>query len=151
MRTAITIYLSVFILFGCEKSMKNSEIDNTHNYQYHLIQATNYAQTAAEYKALCLQAYALAKIQVEKSIHQGIDNIAVVLDLDETVVDNSPYTGWQINSGNAYSSDTWANWISAAEAEAIPGSIEFLQWADSNDVQLFYISNRKIGGLASTI
>jgi len=150
-RLTLFVYLTAFLLFGCNNPEKKNQSKNLKSSQDHLIQATLYAQTSAEYEALCLQAYALAKIQLEHAINTGRKNLAVVLDLDETVLDNSPYTGWQITSGNAYSSDTWAEWVSAAEAEAIPGSIEFLLWADSNEVQLFYISNRKVEGLASTI
>ncbi|MEM9050857.1 MAG: HAD family acid phosphatase, partial [Bacteroidota bacterium] len=145
---AAIVFIFALLLFGCAEKVEKVE---TSNPQEHLIQSTLYAQTSAEYEVLCLQAYALAKIQVQKSLEEGIENPAVVLDLDETVLDNSPYTGWQIKSGNSYSSETWANWVSAAEGKAIPGSIEFLQWADSNEVELFYISNRKVDGLASTI
>ncbi|MCH2214837.1 MAG: 5'-nucleotidase, lipoprotein e(P4) family [Flavobacteriales bacterium] len=145
---AVYTIIPAFLLLGCAPQAE--KLENT-NSQRHLLQATLYAQSSAEYEALCLQAYTLAKIQMKKSLAAGIENPAVVLDLDETILDNSPYTGWQIKSGNSYKSDTWAGWVSAAEAEAIPGSIEFLQWADSNEVKLFYISNRKADGLAPTI
>jgi len=130
-----------------QKEVKNEKV----NSQDYLVHSTLYAQNAAEYKALCLQAYTLAKIKVSRAIESGLENPAVVLDLDETVLDNSPYTAWQIKSGNPYTPDTWSEWVASAEAQAVPGAVDFLQWADSTGVELFYVSNRSVNGLDPTI
>jgi 5'-nucleotidase (lipoprotein e(P4) family) len=138
-------------MVSCTVPQTEDEKNEMGNSQDYLVHSTLYAQSAAEYKALCLQAYALAKIKVAEALANGTENPAVVLDLDETVLDNSPYTAWQIVSGNPYTPETWSKWVDAAEAEAIPGSVEFLQWADSAGVKLFYVSNRSVDGLHATI
>jgi len=151
------IALSVFIaLTACdEKAVPQTtpaekETKETNSQDY-LIHSTLYAQSAAENKALCYQAFELAEIQVERALAKGFTNPTVILDLDETVLDNSPYTAWQIATNNPYSPDTWAKWVEDASAEAVPGSIEFLSWANSRGVNLFYISNRSSEGLNATI
>ena len=142
---------TIMVLSACNEKSVTRESQSEKNSQDYLIHSTLYAQSAAEYKALCYQAYSLARLRIELVLESGVERPAVVLDLDETVLDNSPYTAWQIASGNPYTPDTWATWVEAAEAEAVPGSVEFLQWADSNSVELFYVSNRGVDGLNATI
>src|SRR6187402_1774139 len=51
-----------------------------------------YQQRAAEYKALCFQAYNLAKVRLDAALKQRHKKpLAVVTDIDETILDNSPY------------------------------------------------------------
>ncbi|MCZ4409948.1 5'-nucleotidase, lipoprotein e(P4) family [Cryomorphaceae bacterium 1068] len=151
------IALSIFIaLTACEEiavqQTEPARKDSTEiKSQDYLIHSTLYAQSAAEYKALCYQAYELAGIQLERALAKGVKKPTVILDLDETVLDNSPYTAWQIVTNNPYSPDTWAKWVEDASAEAVPGSIEFLTWAHSHGVELYYISNRSTDGLKATI
>ncbi len=151
------IALSIFIaLSACEEiaiqQTEPARKDSTEiKSQDYLIHSTLYAQSAAEYKALCYQAYELAEIQVERALSKGLKRPTVILDLDETVLDNSPYTAWQIATNNPYSPDTWSKWVEDARAEAVPGSIEFLTWANNNGVSLYYISNRSADGLDATI
>jgi 5'-nucleotidase (lipoprotein e(P4) family) len=154
-RTIISLSLLVFLI-SCQNSEQKPtplklEVEKTLSSQDYLIHSTLYAQTSAEYKALCYQAYELAEIQVKQALAKGLKRPTVILDLDETVLDNSPYTAWQIETNNPYSSRTWAKWVEDASAKAVPGSIEFLTWANSNGVDLYYISNRSSDGLNATI
>ncbi|MFM7747577.1 MAG: 5'-nucleotidase, lipoprotein e(P4) family, partial [Bacteroidota bacterium] len=68
---------------------------------------------------------------------------AVVLDLDETVLDNSPYAGWQIRHGAAYHSASWQAWVQKAEAMAVPGVQDYLMLAQQQGIKVIFISNRK--------
>jgi 5'-nucleotidase (lipoprotein e(P4) family) len=151
------IALSIFIaLTACDEravpqTAPAEKTPKETNSQDYLIHSTLYAQSAAEYKALCYQAYELAEIQVERALAKGVKKPTVILDLDETVLDNSPYTAWQIVTNNPYSPDSWAKWVEDAKAEAVPGAIEFLIWANNQGVDLYYISNRSSEGLSATI
>ena len=148
----ICFTISLLLLSSCaEKTVSEKTSTPPANTQEYLMGSTLYAQTAAEYKALCYQAYELAEMRVRENLNRGVDRPAVVLDLDETVLDNSPYTAWQVESGNHYTPETWSEWVASAEAEAVPGAVEFLQWADSMGVDLFYVSNRSIEGLTPTM
>lgn len=121
------------------------------NSQTYLEGGTLFTQASAEYRALCVQAYRLAANRVERNSDGATAPLAVVLDLDETVLDNSPYTAWQVVTGNPYTPDTWTQWVSQASAEAVPGAAEFLHRADELGVALFYISNRDTSHLEATM
>jgi 5'-nucleotidase (lipoprotein e(P4) family) len=122
------------------------------NQQNYLSAATLFVQHSAEYRALCYQAYNGAANTLRYLVSEGGSaNLAVVLDLDETVLDNSPYTGWQITNDEAYSDSTWALWTNKASAEEVPGAGSFLRTADELGITLFYVSNRDTSALAATI
>jgi len=110
-----------------------------------LLMATLYMQRASEYKALCYQAYNSAAFQLDEKIknHQGNKKLAVVVDIDETVLDNSPFTARSIIENTNYPT-YWKEWCEKSEAKPIPGALDFLTYAASKDVETFYISNRKV-------
>ncbi|MCA0447777.1 MAG: 5'-nucleotidase, lipoprotein e(P4) family [Bacteroidetes bacterium] len=121
-------------------------------YKEYSIQAVNYFQTAAEVKALQIQAYNFAKVTLDLALTtQTVSKpLAVILDIDETVLDNSPYQARQITSGESYPKG-WKEWIEEAKATPIPGSLEFLTYADEKHVTIFYVSNRKLADIPATM
>lgn len=118
-----------------------------------LVMATLWTQVSGEYKALSYQAFNIAKMQLDSYLasYTGSKKVAIVVDADEAVLDNSAYEAWLVGRNEGYSSKTWAKWMEAAEAKAMPGAVEFLQYADSKGVAVFYITNRKEEGRAGTI
>lgn len=67
---------------------------------------------------------------------------AIILDIDETVLDNSPYQARLIREHAMFNESTWAKWCHEARARALPGVHDFLKLAASRDVTIYYISNR---------
>ncbi|HEX7814431.1 5'-nucleotidase, lipoprotein e(P4) family [Dyella sp.] len=67
---------------------------------------------------------------------------AVVLDIDETVLDNSPYQARLIKTGGEFNEADWASWCKEEKARALPGVVEFTQFAAQHGVAVIYISNR---------
>ena len=67
---------------------------------------------------------------------------AVILDIDETVLDNSPYQAQLIANGAEYNEATWAEWCRSKSARALPGALEFAEAAAKRGVTVFYLSNR---------
>jgi 5'-nucleotidase (lipoprotein e(P4) family) len=67
---------------------------------------------------------------------------AVILDIDETVLDNSPYQARLVRSGGEYNEADWAKWCKEERARALPGAVEFTQFAAKHGVAVIYISNR---------
>ena len=106
--------------------------------------AVLYQQTAAEYRALCYQAFNVAQYQLDLRLKEthGAKKLSVVVDIDETILDNSPYEAKCILD-DIYYPDGWEDWMNASSAKAIPGAMEFLQYAQSRGVEVFYVSNRK--------
>ncbi len=102
-----------------------------------------YHQTAAEYRALCYQAFNVARYQLDlrlKETHE-MREYAVVVDIDETILDNSPYEARCILDEVSYP-EGWDYWMKKSDANAIPGALEFVRYAKSKGVHVFYISNR---------
>src|SRR4051812_2056165 len=70
-----------------------------------------FQQKAAEYKALCFQAYNLAHLRLDQDLQLPENKPrAIVTDIDETVLDNSPYGVHQALAGKDYDQNEWFNW-----------------------------------------
>lgn len=101
-------------------------------------------QRSAEYKALCLQSYALAKLRLDEAIAQyrGSKPLAIITDIDETILDNSPNSVHQALKGQDYTDESWDEWCARAEADVMAGAQSFFNYASERGVKVYYISNR---------
>lgn len=110
----------------------------------HMVLATLFQQTAAEYRALCYQAFNIGRFMLDTDLaNQSVDkHRIIVLDVDETVLDNSPFQAKSVLNSSSYP-DYWDEWCKLAKAEPLPGAIEFLNYARANGVSIFYVTNRK--------
>ncbi|MFB5197061.1 5'-nucleotidase, lipoprotein e(P4) family [Neobacillus sp. KR4-4] len=102
-------------------------------------------QKAGEAKGLYYQGYNIGKMRLDEILRErrGRNTLkpAIVLDIDETILDNSPHQAWYVLAGRKIPFN-WNEWFKRAEAKPLPGAIEFLQYAKSLGVEIFYISNR---------
>jgi len=120
----------------------------------HSIQSVLWQQNAAEYKALTYQAYNLAQLQLDKllSTHDPKnEKLAIVTDIDETVLDNSPFNGKLIELDVNFSRERWLQWGNLSIADTVPGALGFFNYAAKRGVEVFYISNRYTEQQAVTI
>ncbi len=118
--------------------------------QEHLTMATLWAQNAGEARALSYQAFNIAKMKLDQDLRRSSKKTrAVVVDVDETIVDNSPFQAQGILDNTSYPTG-WREWIDMASATALPGAIEFLNYAHKRGVEVFYITNRKVVGFDAT-
>jgi 5'-nucleotidase (lipoprotein e(P4) family) len=111
----------------------------------YLVGAVLWTQSSGEARALAYQAYNFARILLDQDLRAKRNRRsrrAVVVDVDETVLDNSPYQAWIIKEHKSYP-EKWTAWINRSEAAAIPGSVEFLSYARERGVRVFYVTNRK--------
>jgi 5'-nucleotidase (lipoprotein e(P4) family) len=76
---------------------------------------------------------------------------AVIVDADETVLDNSRFQAELVLRGLPYDAKAWRDWCERAEAGAVPGSVDFLTYATRRGVRVFYITNRRQGEKTGTI
>ena len=102
-----------------------------------------------EYKKLCKQIYLQATQDISKMFIDG--QSAIIMDLDETVLDNSQYQIELYEKGDSFSMESWAKWVRRAEADLIPGAKEFFDYIRKMNIQIIFISNRMNERLASTI
>lgn len=108
--------------------------------------ATLWTQSSGEKAALSYQAFALAKMRLDHDLRMNRRSKvkpAVVVDVDETVIDNSVYQARLVKNRQSHESKAWTEWCNRAEATALPGAVEFLLYADSRGARVFYVTNRK--------
>ena len=121
------------------------------------LNAVAWSQTAIEHDLIYLQTYRDAEARLLPALNDKQwdalpkdDRVApahglkpaVVLDIDETVLDNSPYQARLIRSGGEFNEADWAAWCKEERARALPGVVEFTQFAASHGIAVIYISNR---------
>src|ERR1044071_8277704 len=81
-------------------------------------------QKASEYKALCYQAYNIARLRLDIILQQQHSKpIAIVTDIDETVLDNSPYALHRAIKDSGYSDESWITWTAKVECDTVPGAL----------------------------
>lgn len=103
-------------------------------------------QKAAEYRALCYQAYQTAALRLEDPSTTTADSAgrppAIVTDIDETILDNSPYYAHLAVHHRSYTDASWIQWTKKEDCTAVPGSVAFFQQAAAKGIRVFYITNR---------
>jgi 5'-nucleotidase (lipoprotein e(P4) family) len=136
----IVVLAGAFLLAACAipKQTQSTSIANNGK-----VWASLWQQRAAEYKALCFQAYNIARLRLDEALKSpGNKPLAIITDIDETVLDNSPYDAMRAVNNQEYSLDTWKAWTAKAAADTVPGAPGFLKYAASKGVAVFYITNR---------
>jgi 5'-nucleotidase (lipoprotein e(P4) family) len=121
-----------------------------------MLLATLWAQRSVEFKGNALTVFALARIRLDEALadrnwtaapaeqkgdYQNLPP-AIILDVDETVLDNSRYQAWMLKNNQTFSTKTWNQFCAAQVSTAIPGAVEFTRYADTKGVKIFYITNR---------
>lgn len=112
-----------------------------------------FIQRADEYKALCFQAYNMATWRLQQKLENGqyTKPLAVVTDIDETILDNTPNAVHQATKGLDYDPAAWERWTALAKADTLCGAVTFFKFAASKDVEVFYVTNRNESERAATL
>ncbi|MBZ9692261.1 5'-nucleotidase, lipoprotein e(P4) family [Clostridium sp. M14] len=119
--------------------------DNLKDLNEQLVMGVAWMQSSAEYRALCYQAYNTGQMIVDQEsskFKQGDKPLAIITDCDEAVIDNNEYEAGLIGQNAAYSEETWGQWVNHADAKAMPGAKEFLNYAANKGVEIFYVTGR---------
>ncbi|WP_339475655.1 5'-nucleotidase, lipoprotein e(P4) family [Pseudomonas sp. RL_5y_Pfl2_69] len=114
-----------------------------------LTAAVAWKQTAAEFEALYYQGFNVARMQLDRALQahkKGDRPLAVISDVDDTVLGSNSYWGYMINSGKEFFDDgAWDKWVADNGPVATPGALEFLNYAHSKGVEVFYVTSRDQG------
>lgn len=114
-----------------------------------LIAAAAWKQTAAEYRALYHQAFNLARMRLDQALaarKPGDKPLAVITDIDDTVLNAVNYWGYLIQKDRDFFDDAiWDKWIPENKLTATPGALDFFNYAKSQGVEVFYVSSRDQG------
>lgn len=140
---ALLMSAVLILSFSCSKlPVQNATSTDQFNREYQ-IGAYLWFQTSGEFRALCYQAYNLAKMKLDRELaNKHNRKRAVVLDIDETVLDNSFSGADEIQRRENWQQESFNKWVAKKSAVGIPGAREFLQYAVSRQVEVIYISNR---------
>lgn len=115
-----------------------------------------YLQTSAEYRACCLQIYKCAEMRLETVLRSADPKPlrpAIVMDLDETVFDNSAFQTFLYKNRLEYTQKLWDDYEGGfpQDVTLIPGAKSLIQKAESLGVSVIYISNRSVPYTSATI
>ena len=121
------------------------------------LNAVAWSQTAIEHDLIYLQTYRDAQARLLAALHdrhwdalgkgdrttplRGLKP-AVILDIDETVLDNSPFAARMVQGNHEYNEADWAAWCREESARALSGAVEFTRFAAKHGIAVVYISNR---------
>jgi len=159
-----SILLAALLLAGCATTGRDVEPGagapaappaRAHNN----LNATVWMQSAAEYTAAVQGGFNLASAQLERALadpnwdalpppERGGQSLAglkpaVIVDADETMIDNSPFQARGIRDGQPYSLPRWQAWVKERKARALPGALEFASRAQQLGVTVFFVTNRE--------
>jgi 5'-nucleotidase (lipoprotein e(P4) family) len=142
MKKILLFILLANLLYSCKnEQIVENKIPDT---QDQLILSVLWFQKSPEMQALYYQGYNIAgkslteKLKNRKSKLPG----AVVMDIDETIIDNSPFEAFLAVNNLPYSDSLWNKWTEKAIAEPLPGALEFVRYAKAKGVEVFYVTNR---------
>ncbi|MDZ7718488.1 MAG: HAD family acid phosphatase [Balneolaceae bacterium] len=146
------LFLSILtitaLLTGCATTQP--EITNNN------FNSTLWVQTAAEYEANAIQAYNSAESNIgvalrdkswtaalEQGSNYSLKPPAIILDIDETVLDNSKYQAQLVLDDEEFNPETWDEWVAMEAATAVPGAVDFINSMADLQVDVIYITNRE--------
>jgi len=128
------------------------------------LNATLWMQHSVEYAGTTQTAFSLAKIRLNEALKDKVWTAApaeqtgkfaelppaIICDVDETLLDNSAYQAWNITAGTSFSNETWSKFVQAGISKAVPGAVEFANYAAAKGITVFYVSNRTEDGEQAT-
>jgi 5'-nucleotidase (lipoprotein e(P4) family) len=121
------------------------------------LNATLWMQTASEYEAAVRGTFAQASRQLDVALadrawtalplgerREGFESKppAVIVDADETMIDNSPSQARAVRDGGGFAYERWLAWVNERRARALPGALEFANYATSRGVTIYFVTNR---------
>jgi 5'-nucleotidase (lipoprotein e(P4) family) len=156
MKTNLTLLLCLMVVSGCAV-------------QHDSMNATLWIQTSAEYQGNSQMVFNVAESRLsllrdKQDVTADIDQAesfgcgagtscpglaaaglipAVVLDIDETVLDNSVYAARLIKNGGQWQPGTWDDWVSEKAAIPVPGALAFVERARAEGIAVIYVTNRR--------
>lgn len=160
MKVLLSFVMIVFIFGGCASTSNNpddSALLSNCRKSHEILSGVSWVQTSVEYRFACYQVFSHAL----KSLEQGLSDInwtaaieqtggyqslppAIIVDVDETILDNSPFQARLVSKGINFNQDMWRNWVQETKAIPMPGAKEFLSSVRDLGVHVFYITNREL-------
>jgi acid phosphatase len=134
------------------------DCDNKKYIAHESLNSTLWVQTSVEYEMICRQTFLSATHVVEKAVldkswsaaieQMGSMNFsdlppAIIVDVDETILDNSPFQARLIRNNKVYNDTLWKKWVMEEKAHPVPGAKEFIHDVKKLGIKVFYVTNRQ--------
>jgi acid phosphatase len=152
--SVFTIVAAALLLAGCAAQGSGGASSVGGRETHEQLNSVLWVQTSPEYELACRQSYELATLMLDEALYDltwtalstgqaaGTLPPAVILDVDETVLDNSPFEARLVLEEREYNKEMWDRWVAEAAARDIPGAEEFIQHAIEEGVKVFFVTNR---------
>jgi len=116
------------------------------------LHSTLWVQTSAEYAVATRQVFKMAQDQIDQDLATNASTrpLAVIVDVDQTILDNSGQTARSIIARKGFLPADWTEWVNEASAPAVPGALEYLLYLSGKGVVVFYVTNRSVEKEAAT-
>ena len=141
--------LILFILFIFIQGCGSSENSNAENFK--LPNDVRWVVKSSEYKILSNQIYENAWANLSNIFGLADSKSCIVMDLDETVLDNSKYQIDLVHKGESYNPESWSEWVDLEMAELVPGAKDFIDKLRQTNVKIIFLSNRMHKNLDPTL
>jgi 5'-nucleotidase (lipoprotein e(P4) family) len=155
--SCILVFLGVFVIPGCASLQPST---TSHASQLHItsddrLDAILWQTTSAEYRVLAQSIYGAAQSHLERALadrqwtalaaqRENFQHLppAVIMDIDETVIDTSRFQSVLIKNRARFTRALWRDWLNQNEVASVPGAVEFISFAHSRGVTIFFVTNR---------
>ncbi len=108
---------------------------------YPISSAVLWTQNSAEYRLITSYLYQEAEKNIDR-FSTNDEPWVVIMDVDETLLDNSEYNRRRDQSGLGYTSESWADWVKEEAADEIPGAKKFVTKVLESGGHIALITNR---------
>lgn len=129
------------------------------------LNAVLWDQTSVEAQANAIAIFALAQARLDEALVDkswtaapvqqtgGFADLppAVILDVDDTLLNTSRYQAWNVKAGTSFTAASWTQYVKAKLDTPIAGAVKFTQYAASKGVVVFYVTNRTVEEKQSTV
>ena len=138
------MYLIFIVLYGCSLSVEtdvDKKLDSA-NEETKLPNDIRWITNSSEYKILCEQTYKNAWDNLSEVLKNANSQSAIIMDLDETILDNSDYQVGLTEKNESYKPESWFVWVNQEEAKLVPGAKAFIDSVRTTKTRLIFLSNR---------
>ena len=148
------LYLLCLLCYGCSINVgidANKNLEQPETEDFKLPNDIRWVTNSSEYKILCEQLYENAWDNLSATLKEANAQTAIIMDLDETVLDNSKYQIGLVEKNESYNPESWSIWVNLQEAELVPGAKEFIDRVRATNTRIIFLSNRMAKNESPTI
>ena len=148
----LKMYIVFLIICGCSfKVDVSNEKAFDESKETKLPNDIRWVTNSNEYQILCEQTYKNAWDNLSDVLKNTTAQSAIIMDLDETVLDNSDYQVGLTEKNESYNPESWSVWVNLEEAKLVPGAKTFIDSVRTTQTRIIFLSNRMASNESPTI